>query len=52
MHAALAGALEERIEGGERGAHITAQVAYHWAAAGNQPRALAALRAQDSPPNA
>ena len=42
MHAALAGALEERIEGGERGAHITAQVAYHWAAAGNQPRTLAA----------
>ena len=42
MHAALAGALEQRIEGGERGAHITAQVAHHWAAAGNQPRALAA----------
>ena len=42
MHAALAGELEKRIEGGERGAHITAQVAHHWAAAGNQPRALAA----------
>ena len=42
MHAALAGELEQRIEGGERGAHITAQVAHHWAAAGNQPRALAA----------
>ena len=42
MHAALAGALEERIEGGERGAHITAQVAHHWAAAGDQPRTLAA----------
>ena len=41
MHAALAGQLEQRIEGGERGAHITAQVAHHWAAAGNQPRALA-----------
>ena len=42
MHAALAGALEERIEAGERGAHITAQVAHHWAAAGDQPRTLAA----------
>ena len=42
MHAALAGALDERIEAGERGAHITAQAAHHWAAAGNQPRALAA----------
>ena len=42
MHAALAGELEERIEAGERGAHITAQVAHHWGAAGDQPRALAA----------
>jgi ATP/maltotriose-dependent transcriptional regulator MalT len=42
LHAALADALEERIEGGEQGAHITAQAAHHWAAAGNQPRALAA----------
>jgi ATP/maltotriose-dependent transcriptional regulator MalT len=42
MHAALAAALEERIEGGDGGAHITAQAAHHWAAAGNQPRALAA----------
>ena len=42
MHAALAGELEQRIEGGERGAHITAQVAHHWGAAGNQPRAFAA----------
>src|SRR5215208_729330 len=42
MHAALAGALDERIETGERGAHITAQAAHHWAAAGDQPRALAA----------
>src|SRR5829696_3973866 len=42
MHAALAGQLEQRIEAGERGAHITAQVAHHWAAAGDQPRALAA----------
>jgi ATP/maltotriose-dependent transcriptional regulator MalT len=42
MHAALAGALDGRIEGGEGGAHITAQAAHHWAAAGDQPRALAA----------
>ena len=42
MHAALAAALETRIEAGERGAHITAQAAHHWAAAGDQPRALAA----------
>ncbi len=42
LHGALAGALEERIEDGERGAHVTAQAAHHWAAAGNQPRALAA----------
>jgi ATP/maltotriose-dependent transcriptional regulator MalT len=42
MHAALAAELEQRIESGERGAHITAQTAHHWAAAGDQPRALAA----------
>jgi len=42
MHAALARALEDRIEGGESGAHITAQAAYHWASAGDQPQALAA----------
>jgi len=42
LHAALAGELEERIEGGEHGAHITAQAAHHWAAAGDQSRALAA----------
>ncbi|HMJ96443.1 MAG TPA: AAA family ATPase, partial [Thermoleophilaceae bacterium] len=41
MHAALAGELETRIDSGDRGAHITAQAAHHWAAAGNQPRALA-----------
>jgi DNA-binding CsgD family transcriptional regulator len=46
MHAALARALEERIAAGETGTHITAQVAHHWAAAGDQPRALtAAVRA-------
>src|SRR5215217_5319197 len=42
MPAALARALEDRIEGGERGAHLTAQAAHHWAAAGDQPQALAA----------
>ena len=42
MHAALARELEERIEAGDRGAHITAQAAHHWVAAGNQPQALAA----------
>jgi len=42
LHAALASALEERIEGGEQGAHITAQAAHHWVAAGDQSRALAA----------
>jgi ATP/maltotriose-dependent transcriptional regulator MalT len=42
MHAALARALEDRIEGGESGAHVTAQAAHHWASAGDQPRALAA----------
>ena len=42
LHAALAGALEERIEAGERGAHITAQAAHHWVAAGDQTHALAA----------
>jgi DNA-binding CsgD family transcriptional regulator len=42
MHAALARALEERIERGESGAHITAQAAHHWASAGDQPQALAA----------
>ncbi len=42
MHAALARALDERIEAGEQGAHITAQAAHHWAAAGDQPQALAA----------
>src|SRR5215213_1829099 len=42
MHAVLARALEERIEGGEGGAHVRAQAAHHWTAAGDQPRALAA----------
>ena len=42
MHAALARAMEDRIEGGDAGAHITAAAAHHWAAAGDQPKALAA----------
>ncbi len=42
MHAALALALEERIESGEGGAHVKAEAAHHWTAAGDQPRALAA----------
>jgi DNA-binding CsgD family transcriptional regulator len=46
MHAALARALESRIEAGEGGAHITAEAAHHWASAGDQPQALtAAVRA-------
>jgi ATP/maltotriose-dependent transcriptional regulator MalT len=46
MHAALARALEDRIEAGDAGAHITAAAAHHWAAAGDQPRGLkAAVRA-------
>jgi DNA-binding CsgD family transcriptional regulator len=46
LHAALARVLEERIAAGDRGAHITAQVAHHWMAAGDQPAALtAAVRA-------
>ena len=42
MHATLGRVLEARVEAGETGAHITAQVAQHWRAAGDQPRALAA----------
>ena len=34
MHAALARALEERISFGDSGAHVTAQAAHHWKAAG------------------
>jgi DNA-binding CsgD family transcriptional regulator/tetratricopeptide (TPR) repeat protein len=45
-HTALARALEERIAAGRTGAHITAQAAHHWMAAGAQPAALtAAVRA-------
>src|SRR5215510_9840567 len=42
LHTALAGALEAGIEPGGPPAGRTARLAYHWAAAGDQPRALAA----------
>jgi predicted ATPase len=42
MHAALARALQDRIDAGDAGAHITASAAHHWASAGDQPHALAA----------
>ena len=42
MHAALAQAMQDRIDAGEAGAHITAAAAHHWASAGDQPQALAA----------
>jgi predicted ATPase/DNA-binding CsgD family transcriptional regulator len=46
LHSVLAGALEKRIAEGDAGAHITAQAAHHWMAAGYQSAALgAAVRA-------
>jgi len=42
LHTALAGALEAGIEGGGPPATRAARLAYHWSAAGDQPRALAA----------
>jgi predicted ATPase len=42
LHTALAGALEAGLEGGDAPASRAARLAHHWAAAGNQPRALAA----------
>jgi DNA-binding CsgD family transcriptional regulator/tetratricopeptide (TPR) repeat protein len=46
FHSVLARALEDRIAGGDTGAHITAQAAHHWLAAGDQAAALtAAVRA-------
>jgi DNA-binding CsgD family transcriptional regulator/tetratricopeptide (TPR) repeat protein len=42
LHTALAGALEAGIEPGGPSAGRTARLAYHWSAAGEQPRALAA----------
>jgi DNA-binding CsgD family transcriptional regulator/tetratricopeptide (TPR) repeat protein len=42
LHAALASALEAGLESGEAPASRAARLAYHWAAAGDQPRALSA----------
>ena len=42
LHAALAAALEAGIEGEGPPASRAARLAYHWAAAGDQPRALTA----------
>jgi DNA-binding CsgD family transcriptional regulator/tetratricopeptide (TPR) repeat protein len=42
LHAALAGALAAGLEGGGPRASRAARLAYHWSAAGDQPRALCA----------
>jgi DNA-binding CsgD family transcriptional regulator/tetratricopeptide (TPR) repeat protein len=42
LHAALATALEAGVEPGGPPASRAARIAYHWSAAGDQPRALAA----------
>src|SRR5262249_42594887 len=42
LHTALAGALEAGVDSGDQAASRAARLAYHWAAAGDQPRALAA----------
>jgi predicted ATPase len=42
LHTALAGALEAGLETGEAPATRAARLAYHWSAAGDQPRALSA----------
>jgi DNA-binding CsgD family transcriptional regulator/tetratricopeptide (TPR) repeat protein len=42
LHTALAGALEAGLETGEAPASRAARLAYHWAAAGDHPRALTA----------
>jgi DNA-binding CsgD family transcriptional regulator len=42
LHTALAGALEAGIEAGGAPASRAARLAHHWAAAGDQPRALSA----------
>jgi DNA-binding CsgD family transcriptional regulator/tetratricopeptide (TPR) repeat protein len=42
FHSVLARALEDRIGAGDSGAHITAQAAHHWMAAGDQSAAMAA----------
>jgi DNA-binding CsgD family transcriptional regulator/tetratricopeptide (TPR) repeat protein len=42
LHTALAGALEAGLEAGDPPAIRAARLAYHWSAAGDQPRALTA----------
>ena len=42
LHRAIADALEDRLGADEPGAHLSAQIAYHWTEAGDQPAALAA----------
>jgi DNA-binding CsgD family transcriptional regulator len=42
LHTALAGALEAGLEAGDAPATRAARLAYHWSAAGDQPRALSA----------
>jgi DNA-binding CsgD family transcriptional regulator/tetratricopeptide (TPR) repeat protein len=42
LHTALAGALEAGLEAGDAPASRAARLAYHWAAAGDQPGALTA----------
>jgi DNA-binding CsgD family transcriptional regulator/tetratricopeptide (TPR) repeat protein len=42
VHTALASALEAGLEAGDTPASRAARLAYHWAAAGDRPRALAA----------
>jgi DNA-binding CsgD family transcriptional regulator/tetratricopeptide (TPR) repeat protein len=42
LHTALANALEAGLEAGEAPATRAARLAYHWSAAGDQPRALRA----------
>jgi tetratricopeptide (TPR) repeat protein len=42
LHTALASALEAGVEAGEAPASRAARLAYHWAAAGDPPRALSA----------
>ena len=41
LHAAVAGALTGRAQDEARRAHLTAQIAHHWFAAGDQPAAFA-----------
>jgi DNA-binding CsgD family transcriptional regulator len=49
LHTALAAALEAGLEAGDPLASRAARLAYHWAAAGDQPRALtASMQAADA----